>query len=166
MDATGQRYYIGSPCEKAGHRLRSKRGACIQCETRNISFYRRTHEFGTVYIMGSLKSGLLKVGTSKAVDVRNKKNNWEAHGGVDDWVVLFEQQFENAGRVELDAHARIERCNVHGTYLKDRKTIQNSRELFRCPFSTAKAAIVATKEKQLSKEWTSPSSRHYEFEKT
>ena len=165
MDNSEKRYYIGTLCEKAGHRLRSKRGACIQCDTRNIGFYRRTYEPGTVYIMGSVKSGILKVGTTKDIDVRNKKNNWEGHGGTDDWEVLFEQQFENAGKVELDAHARLERFNVPGSYLKDRKTVQNSRELFRCPFVTAKGAILMTKEKQLSKEWTSPNIRLYDFGK-
>lgn len=163
MDHAGHRYYVGSKCEKAGHRLRSKRGACIQCAPHNIGFYRRTYEAGTVYIMGSLKTGLLKVGTSKNIEMRQNKNNWESHGGADDWVILFEQKFENAGTVELDAHARLERFGAAGKYLKDRKIVQQSRELFKCAFSVARSAIVATKEKQLSKEWVSPVAGQFDF---
>jgi hypothetical protein len=43
-DETGQRFMIGTTCEKGGHRLRTKNGHCIQCDTSKIAHLLRFSE--------------------------------------------------------------------------------------------------------------------------
>ena len=165
-EESGQRFVIGSECEKGRHRLRTKNGHCIQCDTSKIARIRRFAETGFVYIAGSLKTKTIKIGSSKVPYERHGKNSYDGYGGATDWEPLFEVKFENMGRVESDAQSALNRHRVSAEYLKDRATIQKSRESFTCSFSDAKKAVMVTKEKQLTKEWTSPNVRLYEFAPT
>ena len=160
---TGQRFMIGVTCEKGGHRLRTKNGHCIQCDTSKIAHLLRFSETGYVYISGSLKTKTIKIGSSKVPDERHRKNEYNGYGGADDWEPLFEARFENAARVESDAQSRLNRYRVTTVYMKDRTKEQTSRESFTCSFTEAMRAVMATKEKQLTNEWISPRTSIYEF---
>ena len=154
---------IGSNCEAQGHRLRTKVGHCVQCDTSKIARMKRFSESAFVYIAGSLRTKSIKIGTSKVPNERHKKNSYDGYGGADDWVPLFEVKFENAGRVESDAQLMLAASKVSSEYMKDGVTRQSSRETFSCSFSEAKRAVMATNEKQLDREWISPKIALYEF---
>ncbi len=47
-----------------GHRLRSRPGHCIQCDTSRIAFVKRHHDAAYIYIAGSLESKVVKVGNA------------------------------------------------------------------------------------------------------
>src|SRR5450759_2787334 len=54
---------LGSRCRKAAHRLRSRRGHCVQCDTKKLAFQARFSADQHVYIAGSRSAGLIKIGT-------------------------------------------------------------------------------------------------------
>ena len=137
-----------NPCAKQ-HRLFNRHNKCIVCDTVSIGFSRRHHEGGYVYILGSLKGRIVKIGMTNALTERHRVLFAQGYGGFDDWEELFHVQYENVGKVESDAHSILAGCRVPGTYWKDGKT-QDARELFACSFTRARDAILATNEKRLS----------------
>jgi len=56
--------YGVTPCGKAGHRLKTRSGHCVQCKTANLAFQARFDDPGEVYVARSAKQNILKVGTS------------------------------------------------------------------------------------------------------
>src|SRR5690242_11189342 len=64
MKEAGKTIGLGSPCRKARHRLRTRGGHCCQCDTSKLAYAARYDLHQRVYILGSVKAGLLKIGTS------------------------------------------------------------------------------------------------------
>ena len=76
-DATGMRrkhYYsdmkllemrvaIGvTPCTNKGHTMRNRNGRCVQCNPASFAFERRYEQEAFVYIAGSIRKKIIKVG--------------------------------------------------------------------------------------------------------
>lgn len=49
-------FIIGATCKKGGHRLRTAKGHCIQCDTSKIAYMLRGRSQGNVYVAGSKKT--------------------------------------------------------------------------------------------------------------
>src|SRR4051812_25738707 len=58
----GKTIALGSPCRKAGHRLRSRKGHCVQCDTSKLAFAGRHELEQYIYIAGSRRARLVKMG--------------------------------------------------------------------------------------------------------
>jgi len=163
LETNGQHVAIRkAPCKKGGHRLFDKGNHCLVCSPASPGFISRHTTNGYVYIYGSLKGKLIKVGFTTDLSERYKFIIRESYGGFDDWEQLFFVQFENAGRVESQAHSALADCIAVGSYIKDGKT-QNSRELFSCSFSRARDAVLKSSEKKMSEPKTSLRTLLYEF---
>lgn len=153
------------PCKKGGHRLFNKRNKCLVCAPADLGFASRHRATAYVYILGSLKGKLIKIGFTTDLSVRPKEIASLSYGGFDDWEMLFNIQFENAGRVESHAHSALSEFLASGSYMKDGSK-QDSREVFKCSFSRAKEAVMKSTEKKMSDPKTALSSRLklYEFQ--
>src|SRR6202000_2262759 len=61
----GKELAIGSRCRARGHRLRTRKGHCIQCDPKKLGYLRRHEAPGFIYIAGSLRGRLIKVGSAE-----------------------------------------------------------------------------------------------------
>lgn len=59
-----------APCQRGAHRLRTRKGHCIQCDAAKIAFMLRWNDSGTVYVAWSTALGLVKVGLTGDVEAR------------------------------------------------------------------------------------------------
>lgn len=130
-------FYIGRDyCSRGNHRLKTRNQQCIQCETAYISYIRRVYKPGYVYIAASIALKVIKIGVTDDIKDREKTLIASAYGGACDWNIVLYFWTADAGRLEQDAHKNLRIYSVKLPYIKTGK-IHNSRELFRCKFSTA-----------------------------
>jgi hypothetical protein len=141
MDDLGMQVAIGvTPCQAAGHTMRSKAGHCVQCNTHHLAFQRRYMENGIVYIANSKELGLVKVGTSQNLESRIKNLRSYAYGGAKDWEVVYSVFISNAARFELDVQQALATSNVVRPYTKDGFRV-DCQELFSCTPEVAIASL-------------------------
>lgn len=132
--------YNVSPCNSYGHTLRTRSGHCCQCNTAHLAFQKRNDSSGIVYIAGTLKGQLIKVGYSKSVEVRSKSLNTSCYAGFKDWEILYALQSEDAGRIETKANSLLHKYAFILDYEHDGHW-QDSYETFSCAFSKAKQFV-------------------------
>lgn len=135
-----KKFIVHSPCLK-GHRLKTRRGHCIQCNPARIAFSTRASSTADVYIAVSVSKDLVKVGFAKDVFVREGVAKSIKYGGIADWKVIFAMNCDDAGRVELQTHSFLKNHQVQAVYTKD-GTQQAAREMFRCKPDVALNAIL------------------------
>lgn len=122
-------------CSK-GHNLISRAGHCIQCRTANIEFIRRYVSSGFIYIAGSIKAKMIKVGFTKGIENRSISLNKTKYGGFSDWELLCSVDCEQGGIVERKIHGDLYQNSVVKTYQHDGKS-QKANELFHCSYDKA-----------------------------
>ncbi len=142
MEEEGYLWCISpSPCYKS-HRLRSRPGHCIQCDTARIAFVKRHHAAAYIYIAGLLEWKVVKVGNAIWPERRVSALNSRRYGGITDWVILYHIKFEEAGKIEFGAHGRL-----YGY----RRGI---KEIFRCNYELARKALTEASASYIgSDEW-------------
>lgn len=128
-------------CSNAGHRIFDAYNHCIQCHPRYIEEVARHHRDGYVYIAGSLKGQLVKIGLSNDLEQRSYKLTFDAYGGFDDWEIVFYVKVSNAAKIETAARRLLSGKAITATYLKDRIRIQSAKELLQCGYPEALEAI-------------------------
>ncbi|WP_142114563.1 hypothetical protein [Bosea sp. AK1] len=137
----GKSVVLGSACAKAGHRLRTRSGHCVQCDPAKLGYQKRHRAQSEVYIAISRSSGLVKVGNSTNCDVRISKINFDGVGGTKDWQLIFRLPVEEGGRLEIETQVLLSEYMVVTSYMKDGRP-QDSRECFRCSPGRALEAIL------------------------
>lgn len=159
----GKTVALGSPCRKRRHRLRSRKGHCIQCDTSKLAFAGRHDLEQYVYIAGSMKAKLLKVGVCKELDQRLRQICFERHGDAGDWEVLYSIYHPRSGEVEHLTLSRLARYAVYEPYWKNGE-IQTSTEMLRCSFSKAlKTLNEVVGDCALFNPWKRQNTAGYEF---
>jgi hypothetical protein len=154
---------LGAPCRKAGHRLRTRSGHCVQCDTSKISYQHRYHAPGYIYIAGSQAARLIKIGTAIDIDQRLTNLRNQEYASIRDWVMLYTARVKNGGEVERHALCLLKHCQVIRTYDKDGSP-QDATELLRTGFSEAWDAMqTAIKASGASEQWRSPKWKEYQF---
>lgn len=142
-----------SPCENAGHTLRTRSGNCIECNTANIAFQRRHGNPADVYLAASISQQLFKIGSSTEVDRRLKNLNKVSYGGASDWFCIAKARCKEAGKVEFDAQKRLEGFRFVVPYTDSGREIE-ADELFACRYITARIAFIkAVPEEQIPDIW-------------
>lgn len=138
----GKKYYIGSYCEKGSHRLRTPSGHCIQCNLSAIAYSGRHSQTGYVYIQGSISQKLIKIGVTSSIKERNKSLNIKgySYANSEDWEELYSVKTDNIGEIEHKAQKKLTPYKQDITYNRGDKE-QKAQEVFRCPYSIAKAAL-------------------------
>ena len=154
---------LGSRCRAAGHRLRSRRGHCVQCDTSKLAYQARHSADQYVYIAGSRSAGLIKIGTCRDCDQRENQLQSESYGGAGDWNIVYSVEVRNAGAVEDSARSSLSRYIVARGYWKNGSR-QTAIELLQCSFSRAQNALIAAmKDSTLGEPWEYYYSADYEF---
>jgi hypothetical protein len=163
IEEEGKTVALGSRCRAAGHRLRSRRGHCVQCDTSKLGYQARYGADQYVYVAGSHSAKLVKIGTCKNCEQRENQLRTERYGGAGDWDIVFTVYVKNAGAIEDAARSRLSRYIVARTYWKNGNA-QSGIELLKCPFSKAMNALIAAAEGSLlSQPWKVRHASNYEF---
>ncbi len=152
-----------SACSKGGHTLRSRSGHCIQCDTAKIAFTLRHHKAADVYVAGSLKARLIKVGSSVHCVSRVHELNRLSYAGVNDWSIISSVHCEKSGMIEFLVHDGLRDSLREIPYKKDGR-IQLGSESFACDYNEAKKVLVELCRNDSRMRYTEePVSRHYNF---
>jgi len=168
MKGLGKKVAIGvNPCRKSGHSMRTRKGACMQCNPAAITFLSRYDELGSVYIAGSKTGRLIKVGLSGDTSKREKTLNDVGYGGFMDWRVLYVVDCQDGGRIEFLIHKELEAYNTPRQYIRGSHTV-DCLELFQCGYDTAQNAFERVLKgiglTNLRTAWVSPYVHEYQFE--
>jgi len=165
MDGTEMSFASGvTPCSNSGHTLRTKAGHCIQCDVKKIAFQMRSRAKAHVYIAGTSRGKIIKVGSSINVDDRITKINTYSYGGHQDWKVLASAYVDKSGSVENYIHNKLQPFQVRGSYEREGRT-QACYELFKCNFDDAYKPLSSLAGKSLSLRSLSleQARKHYNF---
>ncbi len=156
--------YNVSPCQQEGHTLRTRSGHCCQCNTATIGFQRRNDSAGVVYIAGSIVGETIKIGFTKAEEIRSESLNRTKYAGFNDWQILFTLSSENAGRIETKANSLLRGYSFSTEYRHDDHWVE-SHETYRCAYSKAKefVELAYTRESYKVKIEKNNPSNNYEF---
>jgi hypothetical protein len=153
MEIEEKLFAIGvAPCKKGKHTIRTRNGHCIQCNTANIAFVNRHYQDAYVYIAGSRKERVIKIGCSATPWNREALLNQRGYGGISDWCLLFYARFPNAGKIEFFAHHRLSKFASYRTYFRESIQVE-CREIFSCGYSEARDALTAASANGATKEW-------------
>lgn len=125
---------------KCGHRLTTRKGHCIQCDTAKIAYAKRHDEPAFVYIAGSLGLRGIKIGVTQDIEQRLANLNSQAYAGLKDWEMLFYVFFFRAGAVETTAQEKLSGSSISRTTFKDGRN-QETKEVFNCSFQEAYQAV-------------------------
>ena len=125
---------------RCGHRLTTRAGHCVQCDTSKIAYARRHDEPAFVYIAGSKQLNLIKIGITRDIDQRLSNLKGQAYAGVRDWDMLFHVQFLRAGAVETLSHSYLARADTPLTTIKEGRE-QEAKEVSDVTFDEALQAI-------------------------
>jgi hypothetical protein len=89
IEKEGKTVALGSRCNAAGHRLRSRRGHCLQCDTSKLGYQAHYAEERYVYIAGSRSARFIKIGNCRDTAQRERQMCSERYGGVGDWDFVY-----------------------------------------------------------------------------
>jgi hypothetical protein len=159
----GKLFVIGARCGSAGHRLRSRAGHCIQCDTARIAYMRRFAEPGYVYIAATKMGKLLKVGSCISIEQRQKNLQLQKYGNFNDWEIIAWTKTSSMGMIEFDIHKTLEGIVIEGEYFKDGR-VQKTREMMQGDLRKVWQAYNTRTEKiESSKKWRHPGFVHFDF---
>lgn len=152
-----------TPCKKHGHQLRNRSGHCIQCNPATLAFQARHAKTGYVYVAGSQKLRLIKIGFSGDVDKRMHSLNHLNYASTTDWVCLYWVNSEAAGKLEFESQQIVKPFLKPTSYARDGHIVK-CLETFSC---NAKQAInaVETLASEESRSWKDTTKiPEYEFQ--
>jgi hypothetical protein len=161
--SAGLTVVLGAPCRNGGHRLRTRSGHCIQCDTSKLSYQLRHHSPGYVYIAGSRSAKLIKIGTAIDIEQRLRNLRNQAYGNVTDWAMLFWAKVANGGETEGKAIRHLDAFRAAQPYDKDGSQ-QEAGEMLRTTFTKALKAVADAIGDERPKElWRSERWKDFEF---
>lgn len=140
MRQEGKLFAFGVHCLR-GHRLKTRSGNCIRCNTANIAFQMRSGRDGYVYIARSASRKLTKIGFS-ADDPWNRIYiaNLEGYAGASDWRIVQQHCGTKAGRWELAMHATLREHRKPQVWYRNGESCE-AREVYGCTLREARAAL-------------------------
>ena len=129
-----------TPCAKFSHTMRTRNGHCVQCNTASIAYLERHYDKGYIYIAGSKKEKVVKIGFTSNINNREESLNNENYGQINDWKILFQVMCKNAGKIEFHTHKKLSKYLTDKNYLKNNKRNQ-CYEIFSCSYSLARKTL-------------------------
>jgi T5orf172 domain-containing protein len=152
-----------TPCRAMRHRIRTRAGHCAQCKPANIGFTARETSSGYVYIAGSLRGRLMKIGVAGDIAQRERQLRAESYGGFADWVVLVNVWVDDSGKVERQISSSIKGQRFYNSYWKD-GVEQVATEMIRCSFRTALIAFTSVVGRLVNEQRILSRCSDYEFD--
>ena len=111
--------YNAKPCSRGNHTLRDRYNHCVICNPAYITFAKRATVVGYIYIAGSIKQKLIKVGmTTENPGTRQIKLNSRKIGDTNDWIMLKAIKCNETNKVELRIHKELSKYKADGYYAR------------------------------------------------
>jgi len=147
-------YNVTGDTENAEHSFRTISGDCPQCDPTKVTAALREHKNGYIYIAGSKKGSMIKVGSANETKARTPTFDISSskYGGYDDWEVLFHARTVTMGRIERQFQEKLSEYKTSYQFEKAGK-LQSGGELYRCSYAKAKEVIL-DEENQLPADFT------------
>lgn len=120
-----------TPCNMAGHKLRTRSGHCVMCNSAPLGFQKRNDLPGYVYVAGSKSGQMIKIGFSNNYGNREYLLNIQKYGGFNDWKIILVLYSENGGELELQIQSKLKKYSTSREYFHDNH-YQKGTELFCC----------------------------------
>jgi hypothetical protein len=141
-------YNATGSIENPDHNFINIDGDFVQAELDKIPFALRTYKTGYIYIAGSKKSHLIKVGSSNEVKDRIKTLNITTtkSGSIDDWELIFQAKTETLGKVERLFQQKLSEYKSSAQYEKGK--LQNGGELYRCSYAKARDVMTPAEDEE------------------
>lgn len=139
----GKSIVLARPCNRAGHRLKTRSGHCIQCDTSKLEYERRHNANGYIYIAYSANADLTKIGSTRLRTGREESLNESAYAGQRDWKLTHSVKVNGAGAVEKKVQGALKKHSVEGYFYSKGRQRQRATEVFRVSEEKAKQTIDA-----------------------
>jgi hypothetical protein len=124
--------YGYTPHFKCGYCLKTPSGNCIVCESKNLAYSKNHNDGGYIYIARSLKSQLVKVGSTSNIKKRVTVLNADRYGSQTDWeIVHFMHVEKKRGVIETEVQNLLKENYVISHYFKN-GIKQSTYEVFDC----------------------------------
>ena len=131
--------YNTTKCEK-GHSLRARSKHCIVCDTFKIQKYKELYSPGFVYIAGSKKKKIIKIGSSKDNWTIEKRQNYlnekKGYAETNDWKILYSYFCDKRGFHEKEIHKLLKPYHADGLVYQ-KEDLTNSTEVYYCSYKKA-----------------------------
>ena len=132
-----------NPCSTGGHTMKLKDGHCAQCNSQNLGFKANFYRPGSVYVLYSQATQLIKIGSTEApLQSRIRKLNDVRYAETNDWELIGSQDFVAAGKIEFSVHKALRNYRLKGNY-NGQSRDGECNELFDCTSQVALAALKA-----------------------
>ena len=132
---------LGSPCAKAGHRIRTRHGHCLQCDTSKLAHFTRYSQDGYVYIARSKSHKLIKIGVCS--DISRRETSLNGYANANDWEMCLYFWAKSCGRIEQKIQNELSKYSTLISYSKHGRP-QEAKEVFTCSFVQAYDALNKT----------------------
>jgi hypothetical protein len=143
MERQEKLFAIGvSECFRRHQSIRTRAGHCIQCGTASIGFIMRYYREAYVYIAGSRREKVVKIGCSKTPWDRGQILNTLGYGNISDWQLLYYAKYSDAGKVEFAVHRHLSEFASPRRYIREYNAV-DCREIFSCGYSEARQALTS-----------------------
>jgi hypothetical protein len=129
-----------TPCSAFSHKLRSRHGHCVQCNTQALAFIRRYSEKGELYLLYSELINKCKIGTCKDINERLRTLNSQRYGNANDWRLIESFQLDNAARIEYNVSKLAASYRFPTKYIRTGKEIE-CQEIYTISIDVAKGII-------------------------
>jgi hypothetical protein len=143
-----KRFFLGAPCKKAGHRIRTTSGHCIHCNPAAIAHHIRHRSEGYVYLAYSESAGLAKIGMTEKRSSGNEISNRQktlrngTYAGLTDWKIIMYFFSSEAGKQEDDLSGSFRTKKVFSRYYEKDGRDQEATEIYRMPRDKATSTFV------------------------
>ena len=133
------------------HQFKTRDGICPQCQTSSVQTALKEYEDGYVYIIGSVKAGLVKIGSASEIVKRVKSLNGTASkfANCDDWEMLYYAKTTRIGKTVRMIQEKLSNYLETRQYSKGEKA-QKGVEMFRCSYGKAKQAFLDVHVEQMT----------------
>lgn len=128
--AEGCDFVLAGRCTSGGHRLKTRAGHCIQCNTSRIAFMRRRNAKAFVYLATAQQGAIIKIGSTLSIPEREESLRKQCYGGYADWEIVSWFKTHSSGRIEWELSNNINQYRSYGHYYKDNK-LQGAVEIFK-----------------------------------
>ena len=131
--------YNTNLCEK-GHNIKSRSNHCLICDSYDIKIYKELYDSGFIYIAGSKKLKLIKIGSSKDnLTVAKRQlslNDKKGYAETNDWKILVSYFCDKRGFHEKEIHKLLKPNEAVG-YVYTKDDLTNATEIYRCSYKKA-----------------------------
>jgi hypothetical protein len=133
--------YGVTPCAKEKHSLRDSSGNCLQCNPLSLAYAKNHNDGGYIYIAQSLKSQLVKIGSTSNIKKRVTELNAQRYGSQTDWeIVHFIHVGKKRGVIEAEVQNSLKKNYVISHYFKN-GIRQSTYEVFDCSVMKASSLL-------------------------